>query len=568
MTCIFVVLQICRQHFLDRITWCISRMSSAIANNRRQGSDHERHSQFDTNFVTSMDYALELIEPLTMFGGVVETTMPTKTIPRTTMPPVKICYAADGKPNTAALRAEVRTIRIILLVHMLTSTLRLFTQSILTGQHIRRAVNSVIGHALTFANVALPADRRPITTVCQTVLRLCISFEQSTGLATHDTPNSTTAQMCATALESALYQLDGLLNDCLLRLVFNVFGMLERRPVQRLRHLIASAASQDSVDAQIEQFDVMTDRLHQIGIFAAAFASTQADRTRIRSAIASAESLEPVLVPALLAPVTALEPNCALLVRHWQREMNRLRRTVQSIIDTDAFCGSLFDQLTSVISQQQQKQQPADGRAAGVRAWLDNCAVLLQHLDANREELQLDVCQSAPASSAADDRRLMHADLALMLDECRAAVDACGPAEWQRVIKRLKIMQRVLKKFRATLDKGGEDANARGPMDLVFGSLSIKTSQPQAQSVSTKAELSMSSESIFDVAGISRKISGMLYQSNRLQRRCRAVEEPPAIVTNLETDESGRIAAELMAYHSGQTGREKPSSRRRVTKSK
>lgn len=438
------------------------------------------------------------------------------------------------------------------------------SQSMLTGQHIRRAVNSLIGHALTFANVALPADRRPITTVCQTVLRLCIGFEQSTGLATHDTPNTATTQMCATALESALYQLDGLLNDCLLRLVFAVFGTLERRPVQRLRHLIASAASQDSVDAQIEQFDVMTDRLHQIGIFAAAFASTQADRTRIRSAIASAESLEPVLVPALLAPVTALEPNCALLVRHWQREMNRLRCTVQSIIDTDAFCGSLFDQLTLVIGEQQQRPQPA-----GVCAWLDNCAVLLQHLDVNREELQLDGRQSAPASAMAADRRLMHADLALMLDECRAAADACGPAEWPRVIKRLKIMQRVLKKFRATLGKGGDDADARGPMDLVFGSLSTKTSQPRAQEVSTTDELSASSESIFDVAGISRKVSGMLYQSNRLQRRCRPVVEPPVtIMTTRKTDESGRIAAELLSYHSGQTGREKLSSRRRVTKSK
>lgn len=84
-------------------------MGSSIATHRRQDTDHERHAQFDANFVTSMDYALELIEPLTMFGGVAETPMPSKTIARTASP-VKICYAADGKPNTAALRAEVRTI--------------------------------------------------------------------------------------------------------------------------------------------------------------------------------------------------------------------------------------------------------------------------------------------------------------------------------------------------------------------------------------------------------------------------------------------------------------------------
>lgn len=436
----------------------------------------------------------------------------------------------------------------------------------LTSQHIRSAINSLIGHALTFANVALAADHQPITTVCQTVLRLCISFEQSTGLATHDAPNTASTQMSATALESSLYQLDGLLNDCLLRLVYVVFGQLDpmQRPMERLRGLIASSASQVSVDAQIEEFDLMTDRLHQIGIFAAAFAGTQADRTRIRSAIASAESLEAVLVPALLSSVAAPEPNCTLLVRHWKREMGRLRRTVLSIIDTDAFCGSLYDQLTPLIAEQQR----TGGQAAGVRMCLDNCAVLLQHLHINRDDLKLDGQPSAPGWKAGD-RVQRYADLRLMLDECRAALDVCVPAEWQRIVKRLKILHRVLKKFRATLDKG-DDTDENGPTDLVFGSLSTKPSEPQARNHSIKNCVSVSSESLFQDAGISRNISGILYRSNCLQRR-RTVAAPrdaPATMPNRSTDESERIVADLLSYHSGQTAKEKVSNRKRVIKSK
>lgn len=111
------ILQICRQHFLDRITWCISRMESSITSHHKQNSSHERHTQFDANFVTSMDYALELIEPLTMFVGVFENPVAQST-KRLALPTMKVCYAVDGKPNTAASRAEVsRNTRAIGLKH-------------------------------------------------------------------------------------------------------------------------------------------------------------------------------------------------------------------------------------------------------------------------------------------------------------------------------------------------------------------------------------------------------------------------------------------------------------------
>lgn len=84
-------------------------------------------------------------------------------------------------------------------------------------------------------------------------------------------------RLTASALENALYSLDKLINDCLLRLVFTVFDNLKSNPIEQLRalkmKLNETNDAQNKIDIQIEKFDSLADQLQQIGIFAAAFAS-------------------------------------------------------------------------------------------------------------------------------------------------------------------------------------------------------------------------------------------------------------------------------------------------------
>lgn len=187
-----------------------------------------------SNFVIAIDTALDLISPLTMFGE----------------DPSEDCLES----------AQIATIREI--------------------------IHSLIGHALSFANLAQPDDQQPLTTICQSILREYMSFERialiDCGPPSSSVPyldNRSQCQMNATRLENSLYQLDGLVNDSLLRLVYGVFVEMNAKPLDVLAELIecdeGHLKNQKDIDAQIVRFDEMADRLQLIGDFAAAFAQDQ-----------------------------------------------------------------------------------------------------------------------------------------------------------------------------------------------------------------------------------------------------------------------------------------------------
>lgn len=152
----------------------------------------------------------------------------------------------------------------------------------LESTNIRAIVDSLIGQALAFANVALAEDIKPLKAVCQKVLKECIDFQQDCSLdRTIRTGDDQSRRLKAAGLENALYQLDKLVNDCLLRLVFDVFVELNAEPLTKLRSLVVnhkvtgSEAEKLLIDAQVNSFDELSDKLQQIGVFAAAFASNQ-----------------------------------------------------------------------------------------------------------------------------------------------------------------------------------------------------------------------------------------------------------------------------------------------------
>lgn len=152
----------------------------------------------------------------------------------------------------------------------------------LASTNIRAIVDSLIGQALAFANVALLEDSKPLRAVCQKVLKECIEFQKDCSLdQTVQIGDEQSKRLKAASLENALYQLDTLVNDCLLRLVFDVFVELNKEPLTKLRSLVVKhkvSGSEDDkllIDAQVNSFDELSDKLQQIGVFAVAFASNQ-----------------------------------------------------------------------------------------------------------------------------------------------------------------------------------------------------------------------------------------------------------------------------------------------------
>lgn len=225
----FIPYQATQKLFLDRISWCFTKLTESTST---IPDIHIKPAPYaDTsNFVAAMDTALDLIGPLTMFT---DDAQQATTIDR-----------CDG---VAARRTKDY------------------------ANHIRAVINALIGHALSFANLAQPDDRRPLSTVCQSLLRECMAFEQRMASSMRSDDDSQ-CQLSATRVENALYQLDGLVNDSLLRLVYAVFVEMAAKPLNVLAEMIECDADEAEVDNQIAHFDEVADRLQQIGIFAAAFA--------------------------------------------------------------------------------------------------------------------------------------------------------------------------------------------------------------------------------------------------------------------------------------------------------
>lgn len=129
-------------------------------------------------------------------------------------------------------------------------------------------MDSLVGQVLAFVNVTLEVDKKPLTCMCQKVLRDCMAFVDSCSL---DNPDEQNRQLKAATLENSFYQLDRLINDSLLKLVFAVFVELKMEPIQKLRDLCDNGSSQDDIDGQVDKIDELFEKIIQIGSFAMSF---------------------------------------------------------------------------------------------------------------------------------------------------------------------------------------------------------------------------------------------------------------------------------------------------------
>lgn len=232
-------------------------------------------------------------------------------------------------------------------------------------------IEDVFSHAMAIAQVCQPYNFKAITGTSQSIMS---EYENLKLQLSSDPPDPTLNNLFMNTLNDALYRLERKINVSVLTLVMEVFS----DPFSALRKLVkacgnpltAKKRSRGDLNSLIEDFDQVTDKAMQIGMFAMAccndvdrkcfdvpkFNSTAcrdsiyiyislliAGVTKIRHSMASLESLESELVPATVAfylhPDNKEMRACLkLLTAKWQLEMNKLHNVVDLIIDSAAYC--------------------------------------------------------------------------------------------------------------------------------------------------------------------------------------------------------------------------------------
>ncbi|XP_061517474.1 serendipity locus protein alpha-like [Anopheles gambiae] len=370
-----------RQCFLDRIIWCLERLKAVLE------TDDAPESVTDSNFVSYLDLALSLIAPLTVASD-----------------------EGCGEDEYATRYNEV----------------------IVESGRIRSVIEALISQTFSFCNVLPEEDRNRVTGFCQKVLKECVALERdSEGKDTSD------KKLRVSVLESAIYQLETHVNECLLRLVYDTFGDTDRTLLAQLRTHIAGVSYEEQIDELTKPFDSFVERLMQIGLFAISYADSLKIASSIRSCLASLEALDSYLIPSLYL---GADRNSILLERHWLEESANLCRLVHKIIDTNAFALSLLEMLDSALDAWQQSFNLPQALELSRKA-----DVFLQHLELNASEIKLH-----------EERISLHfADYRTMVLECRAIVQrAEGPdasIDASRIIKRFRVLQGKLRKVQSAI---------------------------------------------------------------------------------------------------------------------
>ncbi|KAL5287452.1 Sry-alpha family protein [Megaselia abdita] len=287
------ILTISRQHFLNRILWCMSRLKTLILGSKIV------YPRKDHDFVELMDEALDLIAPYSDFTG-------------------------GSVTNITEFNAE----------------------AMFDSKKVRQVVDFLLGQTLSYANVALSKDKKILGTLCQNVLKECMAFEKTCLLD----KNLNESERClqASLLESSLCHLEDFINESLLRLIFETYLGYRKYSVEKLKELIESPLTLESIlDETIADFDVNVDRTTQIGVFAIAFATNSKVKTKVRNVLASLESLDSFLIPSLQA--NSNHETNQIFIAHFNKEIQDFQNALEEIIDCPAFCRSYIAILQDFI---------------------------------------------------------------------------------------------------------------------------------------------------------------------------------------------------------------------------
>ncbi|XP_055691430.1 serendipity locus protein alpha-like [Lutzomyia longipalpis] len=425
-----VVLTPSRQHFLDRILWCLARIRSSVSSI----TDNVAVVEEDANFVVFLDAALDLLAPMTTFQ--------------------------ENPENVAESNAD----------------------AYVRSKEIRSIVDSLISQTLAFVNVALEKDKTALTAHCQRVLKECISMEEECAA---ECATDLNRRFKAELLEVALTHLEQTVNSSLLRLVCHVFVELSENPVSTFREAVRRAKEVDNdrfLEGETEKFDLLLDRILQIGVLGIAFSGDQVAKSILKSCLASSECLDTALIPSIFTPSGS---HSRILEEHWRSEMQTFQREIQKIIDTDAFCMATVDALSTLLEHSAQAGNPES-----LQVLLKHIKILQAHLQINEENLHL-------TGNAVQEKNL--SDFRKMVVECEAALELreAEKIEMGRITKRFRILLAVLKRFHGGLGNGC----------FVFDE--GKT----VENAGDEAEEKVESADFFQTLGINPHVSVILYKT-------------------------------------------------------
>lgn len=311
---------------------------------------------------------------------------------------------------------------------------------------------------------------------CIEFQKICSSPESEHNMDDQD------VRFKAQLVENTLYNLDKLMNNSLLRMVYNCFAEINQQPIKKLRKLNETSHS-ELIDDEIEKFDLILDRLMQIGLFATAYASKAkcnffftfslpriifcclteiciyfTVKVNIRSCLASCEALDSCLIPSIFSS-NANEHHSKLLESHWYEEINGFKCFVQSVIDTNMFCLNLIDAFDETL-----KEAAKNFDAHRMNTLLQQCDILCEHFKCNYSDLGLDKESKT---------RLYYDDFLLMVNECKAAVEKQDSIEHGRIVKRFKILLSVLKKIELSINSQDSPNKTNLGKSFTFGDVTM-----------------------------------------------------------------------------------------------
>lgn len=213
------------------------------------------------------------------------------------------------------------------------------------------AIEEVFSHAMAIAQVCQPENFNAITGVSQTIMT---EFENLKEQITSDKPDAMLNSLFINTFTDALYRLERKVNISLLSLVLEVF----HDPFIALKKLIQTCGNTLSADKRnkndlnngIEEFDQITDKAMQIGLYSIACCGDINRVAKIKNHMASLESLESELVPAIISfylhpDNKEIRAGVKLLTNQWKIEIKKLHTAVDLIIDSSAYCQVVLDDL-------------------------------------------------------------------------------------------------------------------------------------------------------------------------------------------------------------------------------
>uniref|UniRef100_A0A1A9UVK4 Serendipity locus protein alpha n=1 Tax=Glossina austeni TaxID=7395 RepID=A0A1A9UVK4_GLOAU len=402
-----VAISAARQHFLDRLYWRLEHLWSYITSLSKKYDEKVANITIEENsFVALMDFILEQIKPFTNYKG----------------DDPKLSTSTETNVSASVERA------------------------ILVSTQVRDRVNIVIGHTLSFANVALEADKKALSALSQTVLRECIAWqtECQLRLKQQNQYNVSNCRVKASSLEIALYKLEDFINESLLRLVYRCLLDFEKFSIEKLRILMNQCGPDDpTMDEIVADFDVNLDRTTQIGIFAVCFAPNKQIGTLVRNCLASFESLDSCIIPSLYEKGSG-QLYSQLLECHFKEEVKNFKTAILEIADSQEFTVCFYDLLNQYL-----KDNEKNYNSLSLQEITQMGEILKQHflLPINQKFL----LKSGTCFE-------LFKKFCIMLSECQAILQTCECVDTKRVIKRFKILRSKLHKLIKGLS-GGNDCS-------------------------------------------------------------------------------------------------------------